>query len=150
MSFKKIVEVLRQTGKVKCIEKVEELELNSSLNKLLNLRSLGLSVSDVRGICSILKEGNDHLKIKSISFSYNPLIGDEGAVLIAQSLPFSIGEIGMVGCGIGDIGGRELLKLVKNTSNLSMICIENNNFSDALKAEFKAFQKRNPTALFVF
>ena len=80
--------------------------------------------------------------IKSISFSYNNLIGDIGATVLARSLLSSICEIGLVDCGINDKGGTEILNWVKTLPNLTMICIEQNNFSEKLKMEFKVFQKR--------
>jgi len=94
------------------------------------------------------KGANDDF-IKSISFSYNNLIGDIGATVLARSLPSSICEIGLVDCGIGDKGGTEMLNWIKTSPKLKMICIEQNNFSDRLKMEFKVFKKNNPKIMVV-
>ena len=87
--------------------------------------------------------------ITSISFSYNPLIGDLGTTALIKSLPSSIREIGCVGCGIGDIGGKEILSWMQTSTHLQMICMEQNNFSDTLKTKFRAFNINNPKIIVV-
>jgi hypothetical protein len=105
-------------------------------------------VAAVAGILEQEKGNNSNL-IKSISFSYNHLIGDTGAIAIARSLPYSVCEIGLVDCGIGDKGGTEILNWMKTSPQLQMICIEQNNFSDKLKMEFKVFKNTNPKIMVV-
>ena len=89
-----------------------------SQTSILSLRNLGLNLPDVSIIAAILKveKNRNSNSIISISFSYNPLIGDLGAAAIVKSLPVSISEIGLVGCGIGDGGGIEVLKWMKKGS----------------------------------
>lgn len=148
---KKIAKVLKNTENLERIKKVESLEIELSQIGTLNLRNLGLKPIDITAITNILEQehnNNDGL-IKSISFSHNDLIGDVGATKIAQSLPLSICEIGLVGCGIGDKGGNEILNCIKKLPNLKMICIERNNFSDHLKMKFIAFKKNNPKIMVV-
>jgi len=144
---KKIAKVLRQTANSACLEKAKNLEEDVYQTSTLNLRDLSLMPKDIIAISDVLMQDND--SIKSISFSYNNLIGDIGATVLARSLPSSISEIGLVDCGIGDQGGSEILNWVKTSPNLKMICIEENNFSDKLKLEFKAFKKNNPEIMVV-
>jgi hypothetical protein len=56
----------------------------------------------------------------------------------------------LVDCGIGDRGGTEILNWAKASSNLKMICIEQNNFSEKLKMEFNVFKKENLRITVVF
>ncbi len=65
-------------------------------------------------------------------------------------MPESIREIGLVNCGIGDIGEIELMSWMSNSSNLQMICVEQNNFSTEFRLEFKKFRANNPQILVVF
>lgn len=128
------------------------LENDVSQTSSLNLRDLRLDSSRVSSIGVILekeKRKNSNF-ITSISFSYNPLIGDLGVIAIAQSLPYTIREVGLVDCGTGDQGGLEILKWMKKSTNLNMICMEQNNFSEALEMEFRDFIKKNPNVMVVF
>ncbi|NND76923.1 MAG: hypothetical protein HKN39_01910 [Flavobacteriales bacterium] len=148
----KIARLLRDTGNSECIEKAQSLEKEGYRARTLDLRKLGLKPNDVLAICDILKQEkakNSDL-IQSISFSYNDLIGDKGASVLARSLPSSICELGLVDCGIGDEGGREILHWIKTLPNLNMICIEQNNFSDQLKMEYGLFKKKAPDRTVVF
>jgi hypothetical protein len=144
--LKKIVQVLINTKNAECLKKAESLEIEMPQIDTLNLRNLALKPTDISAIANILeqdKKNNDGF-IKSISFSYNALIGDKGASEIVRSLPSSICEIGLVDCGIGDKGGNEILEWIKTLPNLKMICIEQNSFSDNLKMKFNMFKKNNP------
>lgn len=146
---KKIAKVLRKIGNSACLEKAKQLEDEVDQTRTLNLRNLSLKPNDIIAIADVLKHEKDTDFIKSISLSYNNLMGDVGATVLARSLPASIGEIGLVDCGIGDQGGRELLNWMKTSSKLTMICMEQNNFSDKLKIEFKTFKLNNPKILVV-
>jgi hypothetical protein len=149
--LKKIAKVLINTENLDCLKKAESLEIEAPQMDTLNLRNLGLKAIDISAIANILEQEkkNNAGFIKSISFSYNDLIGDIGATEIIRSLPPSICEIGLVGCGIGDIGGNEILHWIKTLPNLKMICIEQNSFSDNLKKEFNVFKKNNPKIIVV-
>jgi hypothetical protein len=144
---KKIASILRKLGNSECLEKAKKFENSGYQTSRVNLRNLGLLPNDIIAIATILEKDND--SIKSISFSYNNRIGDIGATALARSLPSSIDEIGLVDCGIGDIGGNEILHWIKKTPNLKMICIEQNKFSDLLKMEFKVFKNNNPKIMVV-
>ena len=144
---KKIANILRKTGNTACDNKAETLENTSGELSSLHFRSLSLHSNQIIAIIDLLKEGTGNLK--SISFSYNNSVGDIGAISLAEKLPDSVSEIGLVDCNISDIGGRELLKLAKKSPNLRMLCIEENNFSEALKREFRKFGSMNSGILVV-
>lgn len=149
MILNKIATILRESGNLKCLEKAEFLEKDKFQTSTLNLRDLDLKANDIVAIADLLEKETSGSSIYSISFSYNRHIGDRGATRIAKSLPHSITEIGMVDCGIGDQGGTAILNWIKKTSNLRMICIEQNSFSEKLKQEFKAFKDKNPLVMVV-
>ncbi len=116
MVNKKIASVLRTIGNSKCLEKAKQLEVDGFQTSTLNLRDLSLKPNDITAISTVLKQEHHINTIKSISFSYNTLIGDTGATILAKSLPSSLSEIGLVDCGIGDEGGRKILNSIKNFS----------------------------------
>jgi hypothetical protein len=149
---KEIVSALREIGNKKCLEKAEVLENESPSIKSLNLRSLELDSSDIITIAACLNQGGNHEKntINSISFSYNYSLGDSGATTLAKSLPKSICEIGLVDCGIGDVGGFEILAWMRNSTRLRMICMEQNHFSERLRFELEKFSRGNPQILVVY
>jgi hypothetical protein len=147
-----MAKALRKIGNLKCLEKAKVLETDLSQTSSLNLRNLSLSSSEIAPIIAALEEEkscNSNF-ITSISFSYNQLIGDLGVIAIVRSLPYSIREVGFVNCGIGDKGGVEVLKWMKKATSLDMICMEENNFSEALKLELRDFINKNPNVMVVF
>ncbi len=150
--YKKLAKVLRTIGSSECIKKAQQLEDDDYKTRTLNLRNLSLKPNNITAIATILKQENYNNTnvIKSISFSYNTLMGDAGATALAKSLPTSLSEIGLVECGIGDNGGRAILNVVKRLPQLKMICIEQNKFSDQLKMEYEAFGQANPKITVVF
>jgi len=145
-----IATILRAIGTKGCVEKAEILKKKSSSMTALHLRDLKLTSINVISIANCLKQaGENNLHLKSISFSYNHQLGDAGAIALAKSLPKSISEIGLVNCGISDIGGVEILKWMRNAPNLQMICMEQNNFSNELRFEFEKFKASNSRILVV-
>jgi hypothetical protein len=64
-------------------------------------------------------------------------------------MPTNVKEIGCVACWINDAWGQEILKWMKTASNLQMICIEQNNFSEDLKQQFNIFKKQNPYIMII-
>jgi hypothetical protein len=148
----KIAATLRSIGSAKCLEKAKMIEHELTDTRTLNLRDLSLTPSNLKSIvgCFEQEKENDNQLLKSISFSYNHLIGDSGAIDLAMNLPKSICEIGLVDCGLSDIGGIEILKWMKGSSNLQMICIEQNNFSEQLKFEFRKFSASRPQVLVIY
>ncbi len=147
-----IATALRKVGSEECLDKAKTIENPSHSIHTLNFRNLALNSSDVIAIANCLnpKEENQHQLIRSISFSYNPLLGNSGAIALAKKLPKSLHEIGLVNCGISEEGGMELLNWMKNSTELKMACIEQNNFSEKLKNQFQQFGANNPQMVLVF
>lgn len=148
----KIATILRSIGSIKCLKKAEGLIHVASPMSNLHLRNLDLNSSDITSLVSSFQEGTEvnNYSIKSISFSYNNLLGDNGAIVLMKNLTKSITEVGLVSCGITDIGGREILNWMRNSPNLQMICMEQNSFSEKLRLEFKAFKADNPRILVIY
>ena len=63
-------------------------------------------------------------------------ITDIGVQALVLALPNSITNIGFVGCGLSNDSGLTLLRWARTAENLHLICIEENNFSVALKDAF--------------
>lgn len=142
-----IANILLEIGSEKCIEKAKELQSIYSDQNKIHLRNLGLTKENVESITELLVQGKHVLKIKSISFSHNPQIGDGAAFSIAKILLPSVHEIGLVECGIKDKGGYEILNALHDLERLQMICIEQNHFSEKLKKEYRDFSKKHPHIL---
>lgn len=149
--IEKIIQIIRNTKHPESLQNADSLAKDFPRTGMLHLRSLPLDLNQIAAISTILQQEKvaNSSALKSISFSYNKHLGDGGATLITSSLPNSTREIGLVGCGIGDIGGKEVLQQIKKLPNLSMICIEQNNFSKELKQDFRNFSKSKPHILVV-
>jgi hypothetical protein len=137
-------------GNLVCIEAAEHLEYNGFQSRTLHLRNLSLKPNYLIAIIDFFKQEPESDTLIAISFSYNSSLGDKGAILLAQCLPLSISEIGLVACGMNDLGGYAILNWVKAAPNLRMICMEENHFSDELKKEFMAFKRNNTNVIIVF
>lgn len=148
----KIAAILRKKGTRKTLEKAETIEGQLKLSHALHLRDLELNANEVLAIAKCLNQVEETIDpiLNSISFSYNPLLGDVGSTALATHLPDTIGEVGLVNCGIGDIGGYELLNWMNSTSKLHMVCIEQNNFSQDLRLAFEKFKAQNPQTMLIF
>ena len=133
----KIASTLRNIATPKCITEAIRIESLPTLKRRFHFRDLGLTADHVETILDILDEGHDY-EINSISFSHN-LIGDEGAEIIAHRLPNTIEEIGLVDCGITDIGAKILLSQLHILPNLDMLCLENNILSEHVKLEYQKY-----------
>lgn len=68
-------------------------------------------------------------------------------MVLANALPPSIREIGLVDCGICDQGGKAMLDWMQSAPDLRMICMEQNSFSKDLKMEFQVFREAHPGIL---
>ena len=147
-----IIEILQKVGTERCLTKAETLEKESPPLRSLNLRNLNLDAAHVIAIANSLNQENeiDQDQFKSISFSYNTLLGDAGAIALAKNMSKEIFEIGLVNCGIGDQGGSEILNWMKASPKLRMICMEQNNFSEKLIIKFENFRSINPQVMVVF
>lgn len=148
---KEIANVLKNIGTSERLQKAKILEDDISQIRMLHFRSLQLGSNDVLAIAAVFEQNKAYAEefINSVSFSYNPRIGDAGVAAIASSLPVSLSELGLVDCGLTDSGGIELLRWMERATELKMICMEQNNFSEKLQTEFRVFQKNNPHIMVV-
>jgi len=148
-----LANALRSIGSKRCIAAAEELEASNRDDGgvRLHLRNAGLNASDVLTIAHALKSVSrkEASSLASLSFSYNEAIGDAGVVTLAQALPAGLRELGLVGCGIGDQGGEALLQWASHAQQLSMICIEQNNFSEPMREQFNELARTNTNLLLV-
>jgi len=151
--FITLTKALRSIGGAVCINAAERLETLSVSTTTFNLhlRQAGLGTSDAALLADALQslKTDDCTSLNSFSLSYNAGIGDEGASLIANSLPTTLPELGMVGCGLGDASGEALLRWARKAPDLHTMCIEQNRFSDGLRARFNAFGRRRANFLMV-
>ena len=77
----------------------------------LHVRNARITAGDMKLIANALNmtPSSELAKLGSFSLSNNN-IGDEGARTLANALPNTITELGLVGCSIGDQGGKEILE----------------------------------------
>ncbi len=136
-----LIDALRSIGKDVCIAAADKLESAQTADEpfSLHLRNAELQASDAEILAkALVKLSSDNGQmLRSFSVSYNPLLGDKGTEVLVQSLPQTVSEIGFVGCEIGDVGGKALLRWARQAPRLGVICVENNRFSEETKALFR-------------
>lgn len=120
-------------------------------NNVLNYRSQNLSSQEINEVINNLKSAadQDESNLSSLSFSYNSSFGNEGAIELTKLNLQNLTVIGLVSCNIEDEGGVALLKWFQHMPQMTLICIEQNNFSMTVKSEFRAFGSQNPNLLMV-
>jgi len=148
MILNPLINALRLTNDAICERaSVELLAMESNPSSYdLHLRHAVLNSDDIERISESIKIIDDTggPELHSFSMSYNSNLRDEGAVIIANNLPSTLTEIGLVGCGIGDIGAEALIVLAQKTPKLHWLCVENNAFSNDTKQQLlKLGQQRN-------
>jgi hypothetical protein len=144
-----LIAILQASGVAKLETIANQIKDNTALEDTLALRAKWLNKTDIESIMNAFKNYKGQVPVKTLSFSYNVEIGNEGAMIIAASLPKSIASLGLVGCGINDVGGEAIFSWMTKATQLKMICVESNNFSTQLKQKYSDFAKRNPTILVV-
>jgi hypothetical protein len=148
-----LIDALRSIGKDVCIAAADKLESAQTADPTFSLHLLNaeLHVSDAEILAkALMKFSSDNGQmLRSFSVSYNPMLGDKGTIVLAQSLPQTVSEIGFVGCEIGDVGGKALVKWARQASRLGMICVENNTFSEETKALFRELSNEKAGLLVV-
>ena len=148
-----LANVLRSIGGDVCIDAAMALEAlpDTADSFNLHLRQAGLNRSGAGVLADALKvfQSTESTAIASLSVSYNPEIGDAGAVAIVNALPKSLPELGMVGCNIGDQTGEALLRWAQTAPHLHTICIERNRFSAGMEARFDGLARQRPDILLV-
>jgi len=86
------------------------VRLKESINSgSLHLRSLNINSDDLDLIMEFLKMKSSLLAVASFSLSYNTELGDFGIEKVMRNLPKTIRELGIVNCGITDIGAQIIL-----------------------------------------
>ena len=153
MHFDDLIHALRSIGTPVCQNAADRLAASTAPERGFNLhlRSAGMNEADAQVLADGIQTSNadNTLMLKSFSASFNPDLKDAGATALAQVFPNTMTELGLVGCAIGDAGGRAILDWAQSASNLGMICVEQNNFSPALRSRFKEFAASNRHILVV-
>ena len=146
-----LANALRSIGGDVCIDAAERLEALSGRAERfsLHLRQAGLNQTDAKLLTDALGSFKSvkHTVISSLSVSFNPGIRDEGVTAIANTLPLTLPELGMVGCNMGDQADESLLRWAHAAPNLHTMCIEQNRFSARLKARFTELAQERPNIL---
>lgn len=100
----------------------------------LHLRDAGLTPSQAQALAEALLEACQlGMQLRSLSVSYNPNMGDSGALALIQALPPELEELGMVGCALGAPCGEALLSWASAAPTLRMMCVEENAFPTELR-----------------
>ncbi|MCO4844262.1 MAG: hypothetical protein KC439_15395 [Yoonia sp.] len=133
-----------------CLDAAKQLD-TAPARFNLNLRGAGLDAKHAVVLANALgavSKSSTH-SLTSFSASYNPDLKDHGARALSGSLPNTITALGLVGCAIGDKGGKALLAWAQQAPNLLMICVEDNAFSSDLKLEFTRLGQTKPALMVV-
>jgi hypothetical protein len=131
---------LRSCGTAECLSASQRLlAVGRNGPVTVHLRQAGIDAAATGRLATALASVSDVEAARLISFSlsYNA-IGDDGAIALSKALPASLPDLGLVGCGLNDIGMLALLDWAKAASGLRMICIEGNQPSDRVRAAFRA------------
>lgn len=142
-----IAATLRNIGTPECLAEAIRIETLTTLKRRFHFRGLNLSISNLKTLLDTLNQEQGY-KVNSISFSHNS-IGDQGAILLANRLPNYVEEIGLVDCGISDVGGQAILDRLNELPHLDMLCIEQNNLSESLKLKYHKFAAFNPDLMII-
>lgn len=145
-----LIQALRTIDKPVCTEAAKRLARSTKATDFdLHLRSAGLTQADARVLADAMASAGDGPSLRSFSASYNPDLGDAGVVALAEAFPTSMRELGLVGCVIGDVGGRAILKWAKSAPELGMICVEGNAMSAEVRAALTALGRERQVMVVV-
>jgi hypothetical protein len=144
-----LVDALKASGVSKLETIAHQIQDHTTFEDTLALRAKHLNKTNVEYIMNVFKSFKGQIPVKTLSFSYNVEIGDEGAIMFAESLPKSIQSLGLVGCGMNDTGGEAIFRWMRSATQLKMICIEKNNFSMQLKKKYSDFAIKHPAILVI-
>lgn len=136
-----LINALRSIGKSVCLDAADRLATSTGTNAGfdLHLRHAELNEADARVLANgmLRSDSGNGLFLRSFSASFNPDLGDTGAATLAEVFPETMTELGLVGCSIGDAGGRAILEWARIAPRLRMICIEGNRFSVDIRSQFQ-------------
>lgn len=145
-----LVQALLSIEKPVCAEAAKRLAKSSGATGFdLHLRNAGLNEANARVLADAMVSAADGPSLRSFSASYNPDLGDAGVVVLAEAFPTTMSELGLVGCAIGDVGGRAILKWAKSAPELGMICVEGNAMSAKVRAALTAFGRERQVMVVV-
>lgn len=148
-----LAKALRSIGSPVCLAAADKLEASHEKRAQVSfhLRGAALTASDVLIIADALTSlpAEASSALVSVSLSYNRALGDAGAIALAQSLPPTVREVGLVGCGIGDAGGEAVFHWATKAPGLRMLCIEENTLSEGMKLQFIELARKNAAVVIV-
>lgn len=144
LSLRSALHDISTTESIAAAEKLIQTASGSS-TRSIHLRSLGIDHDGAARIGYALTSisNAERVRLLSFSLSYNE-IGDDGASALAAALPATLGELGMVGCSIGDNGGKAILNWARAASQLRMICLEGNAMSPQMRDRFAGLRNTVP------
>ena len=150
----KLANALRAVGGSDCIAEADWLEARARNERSgihLHLRNMNLDVRAITIIADAIRSlpSDESSLLRSLSFSYNEALGDEGIIKLVSALPNTLVELGLVGCTMGDLAGEALLRWASNAPNLNMLCIEENKMSESVRNQFARLGHSKPGLLLV-
>lgn len=125
---------LRSIGGAVCLAaaKAVEAATQSGGRLSLTLRSADLSPAQTEAVAAGIEALTGPTLI-SLSLSYSRRMGDAAAIALLDALPNTIESFGLVDCALGDPAGEALLRWARRCTALSMLCVESNRFSTAMR-----------------
>ncbi len=152
MTLATLVNVLKSTQNAVCQTAAAKLMLlhENSLDYDLHLRNANLSSMQIERIAAAIQaiHSQGGPALHSVSLSYNK-VSDQVMVSLVKRLPPTVTEVGLVQCGLSDLGGEALLAWAGGATKLQILCVEQNTFSQPLRAKFSALRQRRPGLLVV-
>ena len=141
MNLTHLINALRSIGKPICTDAADRLAIPTGVKAGfdLHLRRAELNEADARVLAAgmLRSDARNGLVLRSFSASFNPDLGDTGAEALIEAFPDTMTELGLVGCSIGDAGGRAILEWARTAPKLRMVCVEGNQFSDDMRSKLK-------------
>ena len=141
-NMKYLIKGLRDTKNVICMQEADRLErINYKNNNYyyLHLRNAGIDLYNAQLIATSLRKThqNNKLFLDSFSISYNTSLSNKGLKVILESLPGHIKELGFVGCRFDDNAGDLIISFLTRCKDLTIVCVEDNAFSNSMKRKIK-------------
>jgi hypothetical protein len=152
IKMKYIIKSLKETKNVICIREGDRLErIKNNNNYYLNLRSAGINLYNAQFIANSIRKTHQkyQLFLTSFSISYNTSLNHKGLKVILESLPGHIKELGLVGCSFDDDAGESIVSFLTRCKNLTMVCVENNEFSNPMKTKIQTALSHLPNCTVV-
>jgi hypothetical protein len=152
IKMKYLIKGLRDTQNVICIREADRLErIKNNNNYYLNLRNAGITPYNAQFIANSIRKTHQkyQLFLTSFSISYNTSLNHKGLKVILESLPGHIKELGLVGCSFDDDAGESIVSFLTRCKNLTMVCVENNEFSNLMKTKIQTALSHLPNCTVV-